>query len=438
METFLYGATVTLREDEVPSVSVGGAMVDGAWKTGLAELVVSATDNTGVRKRRVLVDGAQVAAQDAPAASDGGCRTPGSGSAYTYALPCDGSRGANGTITRAYDPSGWPQGVRTLTVEATDTAGNTATTAGRTVRIDTVAPAVPQVRQTSTWTPTPSLAVDVPSQPQGSPIAKARLLLCPPATQCRTTDQSVTAGTARPLDLGEMGDGTATAYVRFVDEAGNVGDETQTLTLTKDATPPSVTDLMPSGGTVPAGTTLRPAATVQDPLSGVASTEYEVSIDGEAFAPATTVTAEPGRRFVFRARARDRAGNQGTWTTGAAVVTDPLAPATPGSSPDPAADAAPAPEQPAAPAPAAPRPGCRLAITGTRIVTRRRVFVEGRAPAGVRLTASAPSAPARRVTVRATGRFAVTLAPARRTWRRLTVRATAPGCVAATRSVRRG
>ena len=435
MEAYLYGATVTLEENEAPSVDVGASgLADGAWRTGPAALSVTANDNTGVRVRRVLVDGEEVGRQEAPAAVDGGCRTVGSGVAWTYTLPCAGARGANGAITTTFDPRDWPQGVRTLRVEAVDTAGNVKLSDPVTVRIDTRAPAEPDVVATSGWSAAPTASVVVPATSNGSPVTTAEVTLCPTGSACSTVVRSVVPGRTSTLALPALPDGTSTIDVRLRDDAGNLGAPSGPVTLRKDASAPTVTDVRPSGGTVPAGTRLVPSATASDPHSGPRALELEVSVDGGAFAPTTGVTAEPGRRYVFRARSDDGVGNLSPWVEGAAVTVEAAPPAEPTRPEDP--PAAPQPVVPTTTTPTVSSPSCRVTITRATVDAKRRVRIEGRAPSGKRVTVK-DGRGVQRSTIARAGRFVVTLTPRARRWTTLTATASARSCAVARRVVRR-
>jgi hypothetical protein len=138
-------ATVTLDDLEPPTVGpVSGGLADGRWHNGGGELRFSATDNTGIRIRR-LVEGETVrASRTAPGAAQGGCGDLNVGDAYTYAQPCAGSRGLNGEQAVAV-PSvcGWGDGLHELRGVAVDTGGRQAVSpTAVTVRVDCTPPRV--------------------------------------------------------------------------------------------------------------------------------------------------------------------------------------------------------------------------------------------------------------------------------------------------------
>jgi hypothetical protein len=120
----ILGATVTVDDREAPTVgSVAGGVVDGQWWNRAGVVAFSAEDNTGVRRRRVLVDGIPRVVVDAPGAAQGGCGDFGVGVAYSYSRPCADARGLNGLRSVAVDPCRWGDGVHSVRGGATDTGG---------------------------------------------------------------------------------------------------------------------------------------------------------------------------------------------------------------------------------------------------------------------------------------------------------------------------
>jgi hypothetical protein len=119
----IYASIVTVREDVPPAVVARGALTEPGWHVDDAPLSLGASDPVGVRALRVLVDGAEVSALRPP------CD-------YTRTVPC-------GQVPeRAVRlGAGLPDGTHTVTVEATDTAGNVAR-ADRAVSADRNAPAL--------------------------------------------------------------------------------------------------------------------------------------------------------------------------------------------------------------------------------------------------------------------------------------------------------
>jgi hypothetical protein len=117
------GSIVTVREDAPPSVVARGPLTDPGWHVDDAPLQFGATDPVGIRIVRVLVDGNEVYAV-----------TPTCD--HTRVVPCDQAPERAVHLGAAV-----PDGTRTVTVEATDTAGNVAR-ASQTVSVDRNPPAL--------------------------------------------------------------------------------------------------------------------------------------------------------------------------------------------------------------------------------------------------------------------------------------------------------
>ena len=59
---WLYGATVTLEDNSAPTAALGGDLLSPGWRKPTDSLTWAASDNAGIRRRALLVDGAEVAA----------------------------------------------------------------------------------------------------------------------------------------------------------------------------------------------------------------------------------------------------------------------------------------------------------------------------------------------------------------------------------------
>jgi hypothetical protein len=139
------GATVTLDDRERPVVGgvEGVGVADGRWWNRVGGVSFFAQDNTGVRRRRVVVDGVVREAVDAPGAAAGGCGDVGLGVAYSFTRPCADARGLNGARTVTVDPCRWGDGVHSVRGSAVDTGGLEASSgAAATARVDCTAPAL--------------------------------------------------------------------------------------------------------------------------------------------------------------------------------------------------------------------------------------------------------------------------------------------------------
>ena len=118
--------TVTVADEGLPSVAMaGGSLLAGGWRRGLQDVVVTGSDPVGVRETLALLDG--VPARRATHDCD-----------PHQPAPC-----ANGSDRLAVDTRTLGDGRHTISVQATDTAGNTRTVS-RAVSIDNTAPASPQ------------------------------------------------------------------------------------------------------------------------------------------------------------------------------------------------------------------------------------------------------------------------------------------------------
>jgi hypothetical protein len=117
------GSIITVREETGPSVVARGALTEPGWHTDDPPLDFGASDPVGIRQLRVLVDGAEI---------------------HDVRPPCDFTRMAPcGQVPEravAFG-AGVPDGQRTLTVEATDTAGNVSRV-DRPVAVDRNPPAL--------------------------------------------------------------------------------------------------------------------------------------------------------------------------------------------------------------------------------------------------------------------------------------------------------
>ena len=117
------GSIVTVREETGPGVIARGPLTEPGWHTDDPPLSFGASDPVGIRQLRLLVDGAEI---------------------HEVRPPCDFTRTApcGQVAERAVAfGAGVPDGQRTLTVEATDTAGNTSRV-DRRVAVDRNPPAL--------------------------------------------------------------------------------------------------------------------------------------------------------------------------------------------------------------------------------------------------------------------------------------------------------
>lgn len=245
----MYGSTVTITESTPPvlNASSTGAWGDPGWLAGNQTVTVaSSTDTTGIKRLRLLVDGAP--AQTVTPACN-----------YTYVVPCANQS----NVAMALDTTQLADGQRTLTLESTDAANNT-TTATKTVRLDNTPPTAPSLLTPSVATTDGQATVRWAqvSAGAGSPITKVRWQLCDQhGGACGQA--SDLAADATQASLTSLADGSHTVRVWAVDEAGHVGAVSTAQVTQSTPAPPATPDppatnpppsTPPSGGTVVAPT----------------------------------------------------------------------------------------------------------------------------------------------------------------------------------------
>ncbi len=430
LETWLYGATVTLSDDEPPTASLAptGLASGTGYITGPGTVTSTASDNTGVRRRDFRLGGTTVASVHAPTAAQGGCRTA-EGVAFTYTQPCAGARGVNGERTDTLDPASWPQGPRDLQVVAVDTGTAETSSAPRAVVVDTQPPPAPEVAlDASSTNGSPVASVTSGDATGGSPVRGVTVIACR-AGDCRTQEYAVDGSSFERRTFADLPEGTWEIQARQKDAAGHTGPLSPPQSVLVDRTPPTITAVRPSGGTYPTGASVPPDVTAADNASGVAAISYALSVDGGPFQPhAGALVVQAGHAYRFRAIVTDRAGNTAVrdgepFRAQDAPFAAPVAPVLPGTAPaGPSTSSKPAP--------------CRLRITSTRRLRSSRLLVRGTVRAGRRVTATL-SHGGRTTTAhdRTTGggRFAITVRSPRKGARTASLRVGASGCATVTR-----
>ena len=118
----LRASVVTIRDDTAPGLDTGGSLLETGWRRGDAEVAFSATDNTGIRDVRLLIDGQERSRVDLH------CD-------YTFTRPC--ADAPNRRLGLGSAPLA--DGERQLQLIATDASGN-PTTVTRTVSNDAHGP----------------------------------------------------------------------------------------------------------------------------------------------------------------------------------------------------------------------------------------------------------------------------------------------------------
>ena len=233
---------------------------------------------------------------------------------------CQLDGGAFAACTSPDALAGLADGSHTLTVNETDTAGNTGTATSFTWVVDTTAPTV-------AFTTTPA-------NPSKSASATFAFSTSEPATtQCQLDGGGFVACTS-PDALAGLADGSHTFAVKATDTAGNAGTATS-FTWVVDTTPPTVT--FTSTPTNPSN-----SASASFAFSTSETATTQCSLDGGAFNACTspkTLAGLADGSHTFAVRATDTAGNTGTatsftWTvdTTAPTVTFTTTPANPSNS----------------------------------------------------------------------------------------------------------
>lgn len=297
----MYGATVTISDPTAPKLSMptGPLWEVGHYHKGEEGLAVSPTDTGGgVRHVSLAVDGRALDGWDA--ACD-----------YTYAKPCPAETGQRELGLSTTELS---DGVHTLTVTASDAAGN-STSLSQEITVDN-GPPPPPSGLTAVAVPAGGSTFDVSwSDPEGTaaPIVSASYQVCRAGfTNCSAP---VAAPPAGPLLVTVPGPGVWTLAVWLTDAAGNTSASSAAFATLE------VPTLAVAGvGGSPAPTITEPVATILPPL-GASSAHLGISasVRGRRVTIAATsavsrtvdlavVARAPKRRFARHRRVTLKAG----------------------------------------------------------------------------------------------------------------------------------
>ena len=263
----MYGATVTLSDPTPPTLSAPSGALWGAGEAsgfhkGIESVAVAADDVGGGAASIVLsADGRPVETYTAP------CN-------FTFAQPCPSSTGTQ-TLTLA--TTQLSDGSHTLTLVATDAAGNQSTVASHNITVENSAPPPPvglsaiatpagSSTFTATWTdPTGQLA----------PITGALYQVCP-ASGSGSCSAPASASAAGPATVAVPGPGSWSIVVWLANSAGNASPSN--AAHTNVVVPPSS-----SGGS---GTGTGHSATATTPTihvtEGLRGSELVVHVSGPA------------------------------------------------------------------------------------------------------------------------------------------------------------
>jgi hypothetical protein len=279
----LYGATVTLSDSTVPSLSnVGGSLFAGGYLTGGKEVDFSASDNVGIRSARVYVDG--------------GARPGDTFSCdFTYAVPCSNVTAGH----LAVDTTAIEDGVHSVQIAASDPAGNEVKSTARTVTVDNSAPGAPEqltVEGGSDWRSTDSFSVTW-TNPSGqvAPVAAAHYRVCAPDGSSCGADQEIAGTDLSRIDgIQVPSTGEWTLEVWLEDAAGNVNGANTASTILRYGSAPATTT---TTGAQPAPSASTSTTTGADAPAPTATVLTPPSLTAP---PADTITPLPRSRSRLR------------------------------------------------------------------------------------------------------------------------------------------
>jgi hypothetical protein len=305
IRTFTAQATVIDNSGPAVSVEPDNAFTRGEWVSGSQTITYDASDNAGVRAARAVI-GAR-----SPNGATRACN-------YAHRQPCPNGPGQIGVEQSQMD-----EGTQPLTVVAEDAAGNTATSAATTVRIDHTAPGAVAVGIDGgdAWRNRNDFDIAWANPPEGdrAPIASAHYRLCPVGGgECHS-------GARAGPQISHFDDVAVPAAGEWDlrlwrgDAAGNREPSNASIPvrLRFDPEPPRLGFEQPA-----ANDPTKMSVLVEDRVSGLAGGAIEISRKGSG-TWRTLATGQDGTRLVtriddaslpagtyaLRASARDQAGN---------------------------------------------------------------------------------------------------------------------------------
>jgi hypothetical protein len=222
----LYSGMVRVHDESTPSVwDVGdGALSNGAWQSGSPHVGFAASDNVGIRRNRLYVDGRLL--QDDGRDCD-----------FTRRVPCfDVTYGRYTVNTAALS-----DGDHEVKVEVVDAAGNPGALVER-FRSDNTAPDAPRgvaVEGGDGWRQANRFRVSWTNPASASPIVRANYELCNVKNGACTTGVR-DGGGIHAADLSVPEPGHYTLRLWLQDEAGNVNgaNRSEAVRLRFDNVPP--------------------------------------------------------------------------------------------------------------------------------------------------------------------------------------------------------
>jgi hypothetical protein len=310
-------ANVTLHDATGPTVSIANEtpLTSGQWVNGDQTLDYSASDNVGVRAARALIGGVDGGA-------DATRRCAGEDGRYVLQVPCANGPGQINVNTRNV-----PEGTQSLVVRAEDAAKITGDSSPPlTVHIDNTPPARVDVAVDGgeEWRNSNDFSAvwSNPPEPDRAPVTGVRYKLCPATgSACAPEGDQAGEGIARlAMPVPRAGEWTLSLYRR--DAAGNAdpGYASSPVTLRYDPDPPQLAFEPPQ-----VADPTRVSVAVTDALSGPAGGSIEIAREGSALWQGLVTQLEadhlvarvddlalPPGTYLMRARASDRAGNEGS------------------------------------------------------------------------------------------------------------------------------
>jgi hypothetical protein len=275
----MYGAAVTVRDPTPPTLSApSGALwergeADGFHK-GTENVTVSAQDvGGGVQSIVLAADGKPVASYNAP------CN-------FTFAQPCPSSTGPQ---RLTLPTTGLPDGTHTLTLLATDAAGNQSAIASEQITVDNNPPPAPMALAATATQADSSTFTATWTDPEGqvAPITGAIYQVCS-ATGSEACSVPMAASTEGPVTVTVPSPGTWTLAVWLTNAAGN----------SSAANAAHTTLVVPAAATNPGGGTSAGAGS-----GASSSTDNPGAGNGSSIAKATLHVSETlrGRELLVHA-----------------------------------------------------------------------------------------------------------------------------------------
>jgi hypothetical protein len=234
------GLEVKVEESAAPTASFDGGTLTttGAKKGSKSVNVVGVDAHSGVRQLEVMLDDTVLGSVDHNSRTWGVSmqNQPAATCAYASWNACPLTQ----RETFMVDTTRVPDGAYSLTVRATDAAGNAkATTAADLVTVDNTAPAAPAATSATSVTTEADSADITWSHPSGqtSPIVAAHVVVCGP-NGCQDVTVPASGATGGATINRTDGYGTYTVRVALEDEAGNY-DPNQAKAYTVRFAPPA-------------------------------------------------------------------------------------------------------------------------------------------------------------------------------------------------------